>query len=328
MEVPKDYVPVFIFVIGAPGAGKGTICQTFAQQLDFYHLSLGDTLRKLVKEKPDSSFAQAVKPYITSETLMPNDMLREFFNQHILPEALACRHLGVLIDGFPRAASQISCWTGPAPRLVLFFDCPKELASKRVVDRGRGGASREELAKIFAKRYDQFEKENGRILDHFGYVKSDEGVFYDPLGGILQDPLEAELNKRIVIRVDTSGTAEESWQTLLEELERSTYWTSVEKVFDDLLDRKIEEQKRQMREFDRGSKEKRKKVEQVQAVGVGVGVGAECNSNAGDHDDGCEKNVDGHKNSNDNKIDKDKKMEDGYDGDDDQSEVCEETGDH
>lgn len=233
MELLKDNVPVFVFVIGAPGAGKGTLCKKLADGLYFYHLSLGDSLRKFIKDKPDTELANKVKPYITTETLIPDDMLRDFLDQHILPEVMECRKLGVLIDGFPRAASQIPCWTGPAPRLVLLFDCPKEIAAKRVIERGRGGLSEKELAEIFEKRYTQFEAEKEQILQEFGYRKDDEGVF---LGheGIMQDVFTVELNKSMIVRVDTSGSTEASWEILIAELVRSTRWSSVTSDFHDL----------------------------------------------------------------------------------------------
>lgn len=241
MELLKDNVPVFVFVIGAPGAGKGTLCQKLASGLYFYHLSLGDALRKVVKDKPDSELARNVKPYITTETLIPDDMLREFLDQHILPGVMECGKLGVLIDGFPRAASQIPCWTGPAPRLVLSFDCPKEIAAKRVIERGRGGLPEKELAEIFEKRYGQFKAEKDKILQEFGYLKDDEGVFFG-YEGILQDVFTVELNKSMVVRIDTSGSTEASWQTLLEELERSTRWRSVTSDFHDLYTKISREQ--------------------------------------------------------------------------------------
>lgn len=36
-----------VFVIGAPGAGKGTLCKRFAKEHSFFHLSVGDHLRAL-----------------------------------------------------------------------------------------------------------------------------------------------------------------------------------------------------------------------------------------------------------------------------------------
>jgi UMP-CMP kinase len=37
--------PNVVFVLGGPGAGKGTMCQLAEQQLGWTHLSAGDLLR-------------------------------------------------------------------------------------------------------------------------------------------------------------------------------------------------------------------------------------------------------------------------------------------
>merc|ERR1712137_205478 len=42
-----------IFVLGGPGAGKGTLCAELVQQFGFAHFSAGDLLRKAAKEDTD-----------------------------------------------------------------------------------------------------------------------------------------------------------------------------------------------------------------------------------------------------------------------------------
>lgn len=38
--------PSIIYILGAPGAGKGTLCSSFTQHYaNVYHLSIGDHLR-------------------------------------------------------------------------------------------------------------------------------------------------------------------------------------------------------------------------------------------------------------------------------------------
>jgi adenylate kinase family enzyme len=92
----------------------------------------------------------------------------------------------VLVDGFPRslesAASADAHW-GP-PFRVLFFDCPRELAEARFLKRRR---SADDSAEVFRKRYDEFERLNGEIM---------------------------EIYKDIVVRVDTETEIDESWEGL------------------------------------------------------------------------------------------------------------------
>lgn len=46
--------PKVIFVLGAPGAGKGTQCTKLSEKYGYQHISAGDLLRKEVRENgPD-----------------------------------------------------------------------------------------------------------------------------------------------------------------------------------------------------------------------------------------------------------------------------------
>ena len=42
---PSDAAKNVVFVLGGPGAGKGTMCELAEQQLGWEHLSAGDLLR-------------------------------------------------------------------------------------------------------------------------------------------------------------------------------------------------------------------------------------------------------------------------------------------
>jgi UMP-CMP kinase len=60
---PKKDVPAFsgdkvtvLFVLGGPGAGKGTQCANLVRDYNFTHLSAGDLLRA-EQERPGSEYA-------------------------------------------------------------------------------------------------------------------------------------------------------------------------------------------------------------------------------------------------------------------------------
>lgn len=58
---PKD-VSV-IFVLGGPGAGKGTQCANLVRDFGFVHLSAGDLLRE-EQNREGSEFGELIKTYI------------------------------------------------------------------------------------------------------------------------------------------------------------------------------------------------------------------------------------------------------------------------
>lgn len=83
----------------------------------------------------------------------------------------------LLLDGFPRDISQIKL-TGTSdddekeedleflqPDLVLFFDCPGEIARKRYLSRGLPG--RDVDVRIFERRFEEFERLNGEVVEEF-----------------------------------------------------------------------------------------------------------------------------------------------------------------
>ncbi len=39
-----------IFVLGGPGSGKGTLCQQLESKHDYFHLSIGEMMRNIVKK--------------------------------------------------------------------------------------------------------------------------------------------------------------------------------------------------------------------------------------------------------------------------------------
>lgn len=84
----------------------------------------------------------------------------------------------LLLDGFPRDISQIKLTDMSddddeiekgleflQPDLVLFFDCPGEIAQKRYLSRGLPG--RDVDVKIFERRLEEFERLNGEVVEEF-----------------------------------------------------------------------------------------------------------------------------------------------------------------
>lgn len=88
--------PKYIFVIGGPGAGKGTQCSLLAKRYGFAHLSLGDILRAETAD-PDSKWAGIIRHNmregIVGSMEMTVDLLKNAINN------LGDRPKCVLIDG-------------------------------------------------------------------------------------------------------------------------------------------------------------------------------------------------------------------------------------
>ena len=45
----EDKTPQIVFILGGPGAGKGTQCANLVEKYNFNHYSTGDLLREFIK---------------------------------------------------------------------------------------------------------------------------------------------------------------------------------------------------------------------------------------------------------------------------------------
>src|SRR6186713_3011939 len=62
-----------LFVLGGPGAGKGTQCANLVRDYGFKHLSAGDLLRE-EQNRPGSEFGEMIKDYIKQGTIVPMEV--------------------------------------------------------------------------------------------------------------------------------------------------------------------------------------------------------------------------------------------------------------
>jgi UMP-CMP kinase len=62
-----------IFVLGGPGAGKGTQCANLVRDYKFCHLSAGDLLRA-EQEREGSEYGEMIKEYIRDGKIVPMEV--------------------------------------------------------------------------------------------------------------------------------------------------------------------------------------------------------------------------------------------------------------
>jgi adenylate kinase family enzyme len=171
-QAPK---PIIIYVVGAPGAGKGTLCARLAKHYtNIHHLSVGDHLRSLLKLNAQHIFcglpAGQLGKLLQLRSLLPPTTIVAIINEAVNDiRKAAAGDAGtpiILVDGFPRDPKSIPL-ARPAsgdPVMVLFFDCPRDLAEARFLERRR---SADDSVEVFRGRYDEFERLNKPILDFY-----------------------------------------------------------------------------------------------------------------------------------------------------------------
>lgn len=93
--------PLYIVMLGAPGAGKGTQARQLSEALAVPQVSSGDIFRENLKNA--TPLGLLAKQYMDSGALVPNDVtIKMVMDRLARPD---CAN-GVVLDGFPRTLAQ------------------------------------------------------------------------------------------------------------------------------------------------------------------------------------------------------------------------------
>ncbi|KAF5617692.1 adenylate kinase [Fusarium tjaetaba] len=207
-----------VFIIGAPGAGKGTVSAFLAQKYNLVHYSVGDGLRAWMRVNRSTELAAKIQSKLDNQGFLTSEDLNPFIYREILnainrsdPEVK-----GILVDGYPRCIEQLESFgTWPyhdqvplapgddgkisldiKPDLVLSFQITKQNARDRYLGRARDA---NDSAHKFDKRFVEYELETV--------------------------PVEEEYRKRrILVSIDVNGTKDENIEALTRSLQLSEVW--------------------------------------------------------------------------------------------------------
>ena len=93
--------PLFIVMMGAPGAGKGTQSRLLSDTLGVPQISSGDIFRENLKNA--TPLGLSAKQYMDSGALVPDDVTINMVMERLSrPDCVA----GAVLDGFPRTLAQ------------------------------------------------------------------------------------------------------------------------------------------------------------------------------------------------------------------------------
>merc|ERR1719272_900491 len=167
-EVKASAKPKVAFVLGGPGAGKGSQCARMVEKYGFVHLSAGDLLR--AERKSGSELADMINSFIVNGQIVPGEVTTELIKRAMLESAKE----SFLIDGFPRNQDNIDNWNsvvGDAAdvRTVLFLDCAMEECTRRVLDRAAQGSGRnDDNIESLKKRFVVYETQSRPVYAYYG----------------------------------------------------------------------------------------------------------------------------------------------------------------
>lgn len=162
--------PNIVFVLGGPGAGKGTMCQLAEAQLGWTHLSTGDLLR--AEREMGGPTAAVIEESITAGKLAPNEIVVNLLKNAMERVTRTTGKRNFLVDGFPRSLSNLEAWydvfgrKAELPRM-LYFECPYEVLRKRIEGRAKYTGRSDDNAESIKLRFDTFKAETLPTVELF-----------------------------------------------------------------------------------------------------------------------------------------------------------------
>ncbi|KAF7385770.1 hypothetical protein HZH68_013094 [Vespula germanica] len=159
-----------LFVLGGPGAGKGTLCRLLSEKYGYVHLSAGDLLRE-ERTKPGSEFGELIEIHIKNGSIVPVEITCTLLD-HAMKISKAPKKR-FLIDGFPRNEDNLTGWAKAMSdkvllKGVLFCECSKEVCTQRCLNRGAKGSGRsDDNEETLIKRHEIYIKNTLPIIEHY-----------------------------------------------------------------------------------------------------------------------------------------------------------------
>lgn len=162
--------PNVVFVLGGPGAGKGTMCELAESQLGWTHLSMGDLLR--TEREAGGSTAAVIEEYIKDGKLVPNEITVNLLKNAMETVTRTTGKNNFLIDGFPRSLDNLEGWYDVFGReaelpKMLYFECPYDVLEKRIMGRAKYSGRSDDNVESMKLRFDTFKAETLPTVDLF-----------------------------------------------------------------------------------------------------------------------------------------------------------------
>lgn len=160
--------PKVIFVLGGPGAGKGTQCSKIVKNFHFEHISAGELLRE-ERSRPDSEFGELIEDCMKKGSIVPVEVTCSLIEAAMKKSS----NDKFLIDGFPRNQDNLDGWNRQMSdkvdfQFVLFFNCADEECIKRCMKRGQSGSGRsDDNIDTLRMRLQNYRNDSLPIINHF-----------------------------------------------------------------------------------------------------------------------------------------------------------------
>lgn len=163
--------PKIVFVLGAPGAGKGTQCEKIVEHFGFTHLSAGDLLRE-ERKREGSEYGPLIEDNIKNGRIVPVEITCALLENAMNKTKEATGNDKFLIDGFPRNEDNLQGWNLKMSEkvqllFVLFFECSEDQCIQRCLKRGESSGRTDDNPDSLKKRFNTYINDTMPIIEHY-----------------------------------------------------------------------------------------------------------------------------------------------------------------
>jgi len=147
-----------VFVLGAPGTGKGTQCQLLQTNLEgnWTHLSAGDLLRE-ARDSGTGELADLIRAKMQAGEIVPSSVTVGLLEEAMTKAYKATGSKKFLIDGFPRSHENMDAWDAAMKahtvKGVLNFECPEEVLVGRLLERAKDSGRSDDKIEVIRRRF-------------------------------------------------------------------------------------------------------------------------------------------------------------------------------
>lgn len=162
--------PNIVFVLGGPGAGKGTMCELAESQLDWVHLSTGELLR--AEQEKEGPLAASIRELLAGGNFISDDIVVRLLRSTMETITRSTGKRNFLLDGFPRSMGNLEEWqrvVGADAKLpkMLYMECPLDVLKQRVLGRAKYTGRSDDNVEALEERFRRFKELTLPTVDYF-----------------------------------------------------------------------------------------------------------------------------------------------------------------
>lgn len=159
-------LPKVFFVLGGPGAGKGTQCTKLSSEYGLLHISAGELLRE--ERNSGSSQGELIESIIKEGNIVPSSITVALIEKAI-KNSKASR---ILVDGFPRNLENLDTWNDMMKdqmetKSCIFIECPETELERRILLRGQSSGRSDDNMESARKRFSTYKQSTLPVVEHF-----------------------------------------------------------------------------------------------------------------------------------------------------------------